>query len=68
MIEPSCANCKHRIGLLTCAAYPGGIPWPIQSGDVSHLVPLPGDNGIQFEPIADTEDDSDDGRNRNQGA
>lgn len=51
MIEPNCSNCKHWRGGVTCDAYPSGIPWPIQSGDVSHIGSLPEDNGIVYEPI-----------------
>jgi hypothetical protein len=54
----SCFDCKHHISGIVCAAYPDGIPWPIQSGDVSHLTPLPGDNGIRFEPIDEQEADN----------
>jgi len=32
------------------AAFPGWIPTAIQSGDVEHTEPFPGDNGIRFEP------------------
>ena len=56
MIEPSCANCKHWRGGVVCDAYPRGIPWPIMSGDVSHLEPLPDDNGIQWERAEDNQE------------
>ncbi len=56
MTEPSCTNCKHWRGGVVCDAYPQGIPWPIQSGDVSHLEPLPDDNGVQYEPSDDAPD------------
>ena len=49
MTEPSCRNCKHWHGGLVCDAYPKGIPLPIMAGDVSHMKPLPGDNGLQWE-------------------
>jgi len=61
--EPGCVNCKHYRGGVVCDAYPDLIPWPIQSGEVAHDKPLPGDNGIQFEPI----EGSDNGRNNNTG-
>ncbi len=49
----SCATCKHWLGGINCAAYPDGIPWPIQAGDVAHDEPLPDDNGLQWEPRDD---------------
>lgn len=62
MNEPGCANCKHYHGGMTCDAYPDLIPWPIQSGEIAHIDPLPGDNGVQFEPVDDTdESDTDNG-------
>lgn len=64
MIKPGCPNCKHYVGGIVCKAYPNGIPWPIQSGDIAHIEPLPDDNGIQFEPIDEAQSD---GINRNQG-
>jgi hypothetical protein len=33
---------------LSCAAYPDGIPGDILSGNVCHVLPCPGDHGIQF--------------------
>ena len=56
MNEPGCANCKHWRGGVVCDAYPRGIPWPIMSGDVSHLEPLPDDNGIQWERVEDNQE------------
>ncbi len=38
-----------------CAAYPAGIPLPIIGGDLAHDRPLPGDHGIQFEPLTQEE-------------
>jgi len=48
-----CADCKHvfdRPGV-ACKAFPDGIPFAIQSGQVDHRKPYKGDNGIRFEPI-----------------
>jgi len=56
-MKKSCITCKHFRGDMSCAAYPGGIPWPILSGDVSHDKPRFDDNGIQFEPIENKEED-----------
>ena len=55
---PLCYYCKHlRTGvddgdkrLVTCAAYPDGIPKPILEEFGDHRTPLMGDHGIQFEP------------------
>ena len=52
-LDKGCNVCKHfdeQIGFV-CKAYPQGIPLPILSGEVSHTIPLKGDNGIRFEPI-----------------
>jgi hypothetical protein len=46
---PGCENCQHYKGL-TCDAFPEGIPVDVLSGDEPHFDPLPGDNGIQYEP------------------
>jgi hypothetical protein len=51
MDEPGCGNCKHWQGGFHCRAYPNGIPWPIMSGEVSHMTPLPGDGGVQYERV-----------------
>ena len=48
-----CVFCKHYVnnnGKRSCSAFPDGIPKSIMMGDVAHIKPLPGDNGIQFEP------------------
>lgn len=51
-ILASCGNCKHKtLGAATCKAYPRGIPREILRGEVKHISPYPGDNGIQFESI-----------------
>src|SRR6266540_5184774 len=46
-----CTDCRHFRGGLRCDAYPEGIPWPIIAGEIDHVRPLPGDDGIQFEPM-----------------
>ena len=47
---PGCRKCRH-FHRLHCTAYPRNIPLPIASGEVDHMVPRPGDHGIQFEPL-----------------
>ncbi len=48
----SCATCKHVTGgngfIMTCKAFPDGIPDKILSGDHKHIKPFKGDKGIQF--------------------
>ena len=49
-----CQSCKYLHEFrLTCKAFPRGIPLPIQAGEVDHQEPFEGDNGIQYEPIAE---------------
>ena len=35
----------------SCAAFPGGIPIAIWTGDVRHDQPVEGDGGIRFAPV-----------------
>ena len=49
-------ECKHlhwdklRAGKQpTCAAFPSGIPEVITDGENLHVLPFPGDHGIQYE-------------------
>jgi hypothetical protein len=39
----------------TCDAFPNGIPKAIRKNSIDHRKPLPGDNGIRFEPAEDSE-------------
>jgi hypothetical protein len=51
---PGCLGCayRHWQGKRFCPAYPNGIPFPIASGQVDHLVPRPGQVGeIVYEPL-----------------
>ena len=48
-----CGYCKHFVpkmkkGILTCKAYPDGIPRELMLRN-EHNTPFPGDNGIRFE-------------------
>lgn len=59
-ITVPCVFCKHfnrdDRGNMTCMAFPTGIPKDIQELKVIHTVPYVGDNGIQYEPINETQD------------
>lgn len=51
---PSCWNCKHlkpTVDGLFCEAFGGPVPFAIASGQIDHTKPVPGDNGIVWEPI-----------------
>lgn len=49
-LPPLCQACRHHTPgqSLSCAAYPDGIPEDILSGNIRHIIPRPGDHGIQF--------------------
>lgn len=55
-----CQFCKHYYenssgDLLTCTAFPEGIPEDIIRGAIQHTRPVPGDQGIFFERIHGTQ-------------
>ena len=54
-----CVTCKNYTMLGECLAFPDGIPEPIMLGEFDHTEPYPGDNGLRFEPIPETETQSD---------
>lgn len=41
---------KPKRGLLTCAAYPEGIPQTFFQNEIFHMEPYEGDHGLQFKP------------------
>ena len=51
--RPQCEFCKRwrddLIGTGTCEAFPGGIPFEVYSGQVSHRKAVDGDHGVRFE-------------------
>ena len=49
----NCHMCRHmfRSGTPRCTAYPDGIPWEIQAGEVDHRQPWAGDHGIRYDPL-----------------
>ena len=51
---PICNKCKHYIGRDRCTAFKK-IPNVILNAENNHSKPFKGDNGIQFEPIEDTD-------------
>jgi hypothetical protein len=55
--EPICHFCRHLAtsGGMTCAAYPDGIPWEIQAGQVDHRLPYAGDHGVHYDPLTPEE-------------
>ena len=57
----TCLNCKHfyQNTQSGCAAYPNGIPLPINSGQFDHSNPFAGDNGIRYEAIEGVHNESD---------
>lgn len=57
---PICYECKHfneNPEVLTCTAFPDGIPFEIITSEFDHHKPYPGDHGIQFEPIEEQSSD-----------
>ena len=46
-----CLYCLHlnRKQIITCKAFPHGVPHDILSSEFNHINPHPGDHGIQFE-------------------
>ena len=55
--EADCHMCRHmfRSGTPRCSAYPDGIPWEIQAGQVDHRLPYAGDYGIRYDPLTPEE-------------
>ena len=45
-----CKSCAHWSpdNAAVCPAYPNGIPYVIMGNKISHKLPIPGDNGIQW--------------------
>lgn len=56
-VETNCFMCRHLIpsGFPHCAAYPDGIPWEIQAGQVDHRQPYAGDRGVRYDPLTTEE-------------
>jgi hypothetical protein len=56
---PICVHCRHfrgnDLGGNFCAAFPDGdgIPAAIFEEGAPHFSPIPGDHGVQFEPVDD---------------
>ena len=49
----ACWTCRHydERARIFCAAFPDGIPLPIQWGEFDHRQPFEGDNGIRYESV-----------------
>ena len=56
---PKCYQCRHKIGYYdaNCHAFPMRIPDPIWLSKILHHEPYPGDNGLQFEPMPESEEE-----------
>jgi hypothetical protein len=60
---PLCSICRYkhqdtlnyRKSFPTCDAFPNGIPEAVRKNRIDHRRMISGDNGIHFEPAADTE-------------
>jgi hypothetical protein len=52
LANPQCSDCVHfrLAGVLSCDAFPGGIPDEILLAEWDHSKPIAGDHGIQYEP------------------
>ena len=48
-----CIECKNYEMMLSCRAFPDGVPEDILTGEHDHTKPYKGDNGITFDPIED---------------
>lgn len=56
IIFPMCSWCNRFNGyepIMTCRAYPEGIPQEIINNLVDHRKPYKGDHGIQYEGVKD---------------
>jgi hypothetical protein len=54
-LECYCLKCKNHIGEFKCRAFPDRIPDVFLAGIEDHREPYEGDNGIQFEPREENE-------------
>jgi hypothetical protein len=54
-IEPQCHSCKHYEGAFVCAAYDRIPDAIIIKSSHDHTKEFPGDNGIRFEPLEESE-------------
>lgn len=55
LVISQCFHCKHWRDAGTCDAFPESVPDRILTNKHDHRQPFPGDNGILFEPLEDTD-------------